>query len=57
MPCPVAVENFHALQRAADAATAMAEDDELRGRVNLLNWDGKGNPEGLFPPKHEGGGR
>ena len=21
------------------------------GRVNLLNWDGKGRPEGLFPPR------
>jgi nitrate reductase beta subunit len=25
----------------------------LRGRVNLLNWDGKGRPQGLFP--HRGG--
>ncbi len=23
------------------------------GRVNLLNWDGKGTPQGLFPPKDE----
>jgi len=23
-------------------------------RVNLLNWDGKGAPEGLFPPRSEG---
>jgi nitrate reductase beta subunit len=23
--------------------------------VNLLNWDGKGTPEGLFPPRDEGG--
>ena len=24
-------------------------------RVNLLNWDGKGRPEGLFPPRPDGG--
>ncbi len=24
---------------------------QAQGRVNLLNWDGKGTPEGLFPPK------
>jgi nitrate reductase beta subunit len=21
--------------------------------VNLLNWDGKGSPSGLFPPKRD----
>jgi nitrate reductase beta subunit len=45
-PPPVAVENFHALrdrQRADDTA------DVTRGRVNLLNWDGRGRPAGLFP--------
>jgi nitrate reductase beta subunit len=21
--------------------------------VNLLNWDGKGQPEGLFPPRRD----
>ncbi|MBG0823174.1 nitrate reductase subunit beta [Planomonospora sp. ID91781] len=48
MPAPIAVENFHALkerQRGDDLDDA----DELRGRVNLLNWDGKGTPDGLFP--------
>ena len=25
-----------------------------RARVNLLNWDGKGRPEGMFPAKPEG---
>lgn len=24
------------------------------GRVNLLNWDGKGTPEGLFPDQSRG---
>ncbi len=44
---PIAVENFHMLKQrqTADDVTPMA------GRVNLLNWDGKGGPEGLFPPK------
>ncbi|MFL6130155.1 MAG: hypothetical protein ACJ73E_13965 [Mycobacteriales bacterium] len=27
------------------------------GRVNLLNWDGKGRPSGLFPPRRPGAGR
>ncbi|MBG0816528.1 nitrate reductase subunit beta [Planomonospora sp. ID82291] len=47
-PAPIAVENFHALkerQRGDDLDDA----SELRGRVNLLNWDGKGTPDGLFP--------
>ncbi|MFJ9930058.1 nitrate reductase subunit beta [Streptomyces misionensis] len=25
----------------------------LRGRVNLLNWNGRGRPGGLFPPRKE----
>lgn len=50
---PVAVENFRMLQQRQ---TSDAVDTELvgggtsRGRVNLLNWDGKGVPDGLFPP-------
>ena len=24
-----------------------------RGRVNLLNWDGKGKPGGLFPKQKD----
>jgi hypothetical protein len=28
--------------------------DRVR-RVNLLNWDGKGRPEGLFPPRRVNG--
>ena len=42
---PVAVENFHIL---ADRQTA--DRPSSPGRVNLLNWDGNGTPEGLFPP-------
>ncbi|GAA2198883.1 nitrate reductase subunit beta [Sinomonas flava] len=47
-PVPVAVETFHALK---DRQTTEGESQpgSLRGRVNLLNWDGRGVPEGLFP--------
>jgi nitrate reductase beta subunit len=43
---PIAVENFRMLQQrqTADALTPSGQ-----GRVNLLNWDGKGMPEGMFP--------
>jgi nitrate reductase / nitrite oxidoreductase, beta subunit len=51
-PVPVAVENFHALKQR-QSTDAPAGDEELRGRVNLLNWDGNGAPPGLFPPKRE----
>ena len=54
-PAPVSVETFHAL-RERSTSGAVAEANELRGRVNLLNWDGKGVPEGLFPPKRASGG-
>ncbi len=43
--------------RSCSALKARAGSDELvsggskRGRVNLLAWDGKGMPEGLFPPE------
>jgi nitrate reductase beta subunit len=49
-PAPVAVETFHAL-RQRQTSDISVSGDELRGRVNLLNWDGKGAPEGIFP-KH-----
>ena len=46
---PIAVENFHMLKdrQTADSLTAPSEP----GRVNLLNWDGKGAPSGLFPSR------
>jgi len=43
---PVAVENFHIL-----ADRQSADRPSSPGRVNLLNWDGNGTPDGLFPPK------
>ncbi|GIH70189.1 nitrate reductase subunit beta [Sphaerimonospora thailandensis] len=51
-PAPVAVENFHALKERQDT-DVLGRADELRGRVNLLNWDGKGMPDGLFPNRKE----
>ncbi|WP_166980529.1 nitrate reductase subunit beta [Paramicrobacterium fandaimingii] len=44
-PEPVAVENFHVLK---DRQTA--DRPSSPGRVNLLNWDGNGRPDGMFPP-------
>ncbi|WP_418961230.1 nitrate reductase subunit beta [Streptomyces tritici] len=50
-PVPVSVETFHALKERQ--TTGGIADPEQRGaRINLLNWDGKGRPEGLFPPEH-----
>ncbi|MFE7754532.1 nitrate reductase subunit beta [Streptomyces sp. NPDC057418] len=52
-PAPVAVENFHVLRERQTADTAAAPTDKDT-RVNLLNWDGRGAPEGMFPPKRPG---
>jgi nitrate reductase beta subunit len=46
---PIAVENFQMLQNRQTADTMAAPGDK-GARVNLLNWDGKGMPSGLFPP-------
>ncbi|GAB3437428.1 nitrate reductase subunit beta [Phycicoccus ginsengisoli] len=53
---PVAVENFQMLRQRQTADDLSGEDapesrGRMRGRVNLLNWDGKGSPRGLFPKK------
>jgi nitrate reductase beta subunit len=45
-PAPVAVENFHAL-----ANRQTADRPSTPGRLNLLNWDGNGEPGGMFPPR------
>ncbi|MBN9107349.1 MAG: nitrate reductase subunit beta [Pseudonocardia sp.] len=47
-PAPVSVETFHALR---DRQTSDTVADTSADRVNLLNWDGKGRPAGLFPPR------
>ncbi len=47
-PVPVAVEVFHALrQRQTDEG--MAANASHPSRVNLLNWDGRGVPDDMFP--------
>ncbi|RKS78906.1 respiratory nitrate reductase beta subunit [Actinomadura pelletieri DSM 43383] len=53
-PNPIAVENFHML-RQRQTADHPADPADKRHRVNLLNWDGKGAPAGLFPERHEPG--
>jgi nitrate reductase beta subunit len=47
---PIAVENFRMLRDRQTSDTVATPTDKGR-RVNLLNWDGKGRPEGLFPPR------
>ncbi|UPK75402.1 nitrate reductase subunit beta [Nocardioidaceae bacterium SCSIO 66511] len=49
-PAPVAVETFEALRRR-QTSDHPASSEGLQGRVNLLNWDGNGTPDGLFPPE------
>ena len=49
-PEPVSVETFHALKNRQTSDTPAGEST-LRGRTNLLNWDGNGTPAGLFPEK------
>ncbi|MEO6020161.1 MAG: nitrate reductase subunit beta [Knoellia sp.] len=45
---PVAVENFHMLQER-QTSESLVGGGSSSGRVNLLNWDGKGVPSGMFP--------
>ncbi|MFV0533394.1 MAG: nitrate reductase subunit beta [Cumulibacter sp.] len=50
---PVVVENFRMLQERQTSESVSSElvgGGSAKGRVNLLNWDGKGVPDGLFPP-------
>jgi nitrate reductase beta subunit len=49
------VENFQMLQNR-QTADSMASPEDKGARVNLLNWDGKGRPSGLFPPAPDGPG-
>ena len=48
----IAEENFVALKTRQESDSIAAPPDKEQ-RVNLLNWDGKGTPEGLFPPRDE----
>jgi nitrate reductase beta subunit len=47
---PVAVENFHMLKQRQTSNTFVDPSDGTR-RVNLLNWDGKGEGKDLLPPR------
>ncbi|HEX5535410.1 MAG TPA: nitrate reductase subunit beta [Actinomycetales bacterium] len=47
---PIAVENFQMLQQR-QTSDRFADPEDKASRVNLLNWDGKGLPEGLFPTR------
>src|SRR5690349_2501067 len=51
-PMPVSVETFHAL-RERQTSDQIADPGRPGARINLLNWDGKGRPDGLFPPTRE----
>src|SRR5690606_28272487 len=48
----LAVESFHALKQRQTGDT-VASPENKRERVNPLNWDGKGLPPGLFPPRRK----
>ena len=50
-PAGATVESFHALQNLADPS-----QPSTGGRLNLLNWDGSGISNGMFPPRAESGG-
>jgi nitrate reductase beta subunit len=52
---PIAVENFHMLAQRQTTDT-VADPSTRKARVNLLNWDGRGAPPGLFPPRPDGAG-
>ncbi|MGL3806765.1 nitrate reductase subunit beta [Paeniglutamicibacter sp. R2-26] len=52
-PTPVAIETFNALRDRQTSETAPGSES-LRGRVNLLNWDGTGAPDGMFPARRDG---
>jgi nitrate reductase beta subunit len=52
---PIAVENFQMLRERQTTDTIVDPGQRPR-RVNLLNWDGKGRPAGLFPSVGADGG-
>ncbi len=52
----VAQESFHAL-KVRQTTDAPTDPTDKARRVNLLNWDGKGAPDGLFPTGEGPSGR
>jgi len=57
--CPVnfdedlGMEDIPGVGGNADKFVGPGDREHLKGRFNLFNWDGKGRPEGLFPPPAE----
>ncbi len=49
-PIGATVESFHALKNLTDPS-----EPSTPGRLNLLNWSGKGITNGMFPPPAEAG--
>ncbi|MGH3541404.1 MAG: nitrate reductase subunit beta, partial [Mycobacterium sp.] len=49
-PVPVAVESFHGLRQRENPQAAATN---ARSRVNLLNWDGRSAPPGMFPEEQK----
>jgi nitrate reductase beta subunit len=47
---PIAVENFHMLKQR-QTGTLVVDPGDAPRRVNLLNWDGKGEGKNLMPPR------
>jgi nitrate reductase beta subunit len=54
-PQPIAVENFQMLKQRQRSDTFVDPADG-RERVNLLNWDGKGQGGAYLPPPPEDDG-
>ena len=52
-PTPIDVENFHMLANGRPPTPPPTR--RPAGRVNLLNWDGKGSPTGCSRPRRDGG--
>ena len=52
-PQPIAVESFHAMADRQRSDSFADPSDPDWSRINLLNWDGKGRPDGLFPDRKE----
>ena len=50
-PIDATVESFHSLKNLTDPS-----EPSTPGRLNLLNWSGKGITNGMFPPPAEAGG-
>lgn len=49
-PVPVSVETFHALKRPGGEEPV---NGHRSARVNLLNWDGRQVPAGMFPEEQK----